>query len=129
LATSEATTEGIQVRVAAEYSAEHSRPKQGHWFFIYKIHIVNQGTQPAQLLTRHWTITNAQGEVEEVKGPGVVGAQPVLAPGESFEYTSACPLTTAFGTMQGTYHMVREDGSSFEAVVAPFRLSTPYSVN
>ncbi len=129
MATSEATTEGIRVHVTAEYSQEHSRPKQGHWFFVYKILIQNRGTQTVQLLTRHWVITNAKGEVEEVRGPGVVGAQPVLAPGESFEYTSACPLDTAFGTMHGSYQMVREDGSGFDAEVAPFRLSTPYSVN
>ncbi len=129
MATSEATTEGIYVRVTADYSAEHSRPKQGQWFFIYKILIKNQGINTVQLLTRHWVITNARGEVEEVRGPGVVGAQPVLAPGESFEYTSACPLNTAFGTMQGTYQMVCEDGSTFDAEVAPFRLSTPYSMN
>ncbi len=82
-----------------------------------------------QLISRHWIITDADGEVEEVQGPGVVGAQPVLGPDETFQYTSACPLRTAFGTMHGTYQMVTEDGDSFDAEIAAFTLSTPYAVN
>lgn len=82
-----------------------------------------------QLISRHWVITDADGHVEEVRGPGVVGAQPVLRPGERFQYSSACPLPTAFGTMHGSYQMVTEDGEEFDAEVAAFSLSTPYALN
>lgn len=129
VSTSEAITNGIRVHVTARYSSEHSSPREKHWFYVYTVEISNVGEETVQLRSRHWIITDANGHVEEVKGPGVVGAQPVLAPGESFEYTSACPLQTPFGTMRGTYQMVREDGDSFDAEVAPFRLSTPYAVN
>lgn len=129
MSTSEAITNGIRVHVTARYSQEHSQPREKHWFYVYTIEISNVGSETVQLLSRHWIITDAHGQVEEVKGPGVVGAQPVLAPGESFEYTSACPLPTPFGTMRGTYQMVGRDGEEFDAEVAPFRLSTPYAVN
>jgi ApaG protein len=82
-----------------------------------------------QLISRHWVITDADGKVEEVRGPGVVGAQPVLRPGERFQYTSACPLRTSFGTMHGTYQMVTDDGDRFDAEIAAFSLSTPYALN
>ena len=97
--------------------------------FAYTVSIANEGTDTVQLLSRRWVITDANGEVEEVEGPGVVGAQPVLRPGESFEYTSACPLRTAFGTMHGTYVMVTDGGDKFDAEIAAFSLSTPYAVN
>ena len=129
LFTSEATTNGVRVKVRSRFSPEHSHPASGRWFFLYTIEIKNEGPSPVQLLSRHWVIEDADSKVQEVKGPGVVGEQPRLSPGESFEYTSGCPLTTPFGTMRGTYQMVRDDGSKFDAVVAPFTLSEPYTVH
>lgn len=127
--TSEATTHGVRVAVVAEYAAARSRPQDQQWFFLYTITISNVGSETVQLLSRHWIITNAKGEIEEVRGPGVVGEQPTLAPSESFTYTSGCPLTTAFGTMEGTYQMVTRDGEHFDAKIAPFTLSEPYTVH
>ena len=127
--TSEAVTRGVRVRVKCTYDPERSRPSQNQWFFLYTITIANEGTDTVQLLTRHWTITDANGHVEEVRGPGVVGEQPILPPGESFEYTSGCPLTTPFGSMKGTYQMVTRSGDRFEATVAEFELSQPYTVH
>ena len=127
--TSEATTRGIRVRVRSEYSPERSDPSKSEWFFLYTIKISNDGPATVQLLTRHWIITDGTGHVEEVRGPGVVGKQPVLRPGESFEYTSGCPLGTPFGVMEGTYQMVDEQGDKFDASIAPFTLSEPYTVH
>ena len=129
MATSEAVTDGIRVRVNSRYVPEHSDPDRGGWLFAYTVNIANEGQETVQLLSRRWIITDADGNVEEVEGPGVVGAQPVLEPGESFEYTSACPLRTAFGTMHGSYVMVRKGGERFDAEIAAFSLSTPYAVN
>jgi ApaG protein len=126
---SDATTRGIHVRVESRYVPEQSDPERGGWLFAYSVRIANEGEETVQLISRHWIITDANGEVEEVRGPGVVGAQPVLRPGESFEYTSACPLGTAFGTMHGSYQMLTEQGEYFDAEIAAFSLSTPYSVN
>ena len=109
--------------MTSHYSAEHSQPKS-LWFFLYTIKISNESTDTVQLISRHWIITHAENKVEEVQGPGVIGKQPVLAPGESFEYTSGCPLTTPFGMMKGTYQMVTADGDNFEVEVAPFALRT-----
>ena len=125
---SEAVTKGIRVHVTSHYSAEHSQP-QNLWFFLYTIKISNESTDTVQLISRHWIITNAENQVEEVQGPGVIGKQPVLAPGESFEYTSGCPLTTPFGMMKGTYQMVTADGDNFEVEIAPFALTEPYTVH
>jgi len=127
--TSEARTEGVHIQVSARYSAEHSNPLANHWFFLYTIRITNEGSGQVQLLSRHWVITDATGEVREVQGEGVVGKQPVLEPGEAFEYTSGCPLETPFGRMEGTYQMTREDGSNFEARIARFQLSQPASLH
>lgn len=131
MATSEAITNGIRVRVVAQYLPEHSHtsPPERQWFFAYTVKISNEGLDTVQLVSRHWVITDATGHTEEVRGPGVVGAQPVLAPGEAFEYTSGCPLKTSFGTMRGTYQMVADDGQHFDAEIAPFSLSVPYAVN
>lgn len=126
---SEAVTRGVRVHVESRYVPEHSDPERGGWLFAYTVRIANEGDDTVQLVSRHWIITDANGHVEEVAGPGVVGAQPVLQPGESFEYTSACPLRTAFGTMHGTYQMVTDDGDRFDAEIAAFSLSTPYAVN
>ncbi len=111
------------------YSPERSQPSESQWFFLYTVRIVNEGAETVQLLTRHWIITNGDGQVEEVRGPGVVGEQPVLQPGEGFEYTSGCPLPTPFGTMHGTYQMITRNGEMFDAEVAPFTLSEPYTVH
>ena len=129
MGTSDTSTRGVRVKVRARYVPERSDPERDAWFFAYTVDIINEGSTTVQLLTRHWVITNANGHVEEVRGPGVVGAQPVLQPGESFEYTSACPLPTAFGTMHGSYQMITEDGERFDAEIAPFSLSMPYAVN
>lgn len=127
--TSEATTRGIRVSVTSVYVPERSAPDHNHWFFMYHVTIHNESEETAQLVSRHWIITDANGQVEEVKGPGVVGEQPTLGPGESFEYTSACPLPTPFGTMQGTYQMVTPNGVKFDAQIAPFSLAEPHAVN
>lgn len=122
-------TRGINVTVQARFSPEHSAPARRHWFFLYTITIANESDVTVQLLSRHWTITDEDGHVEEVRGPGVVGEQPVLMPGESFEYTSGCPLTTPSGHMQGTYQMITPTGEQFDAVVARFHLQGPYTVH
>jgi ApaG protein len=129
VSTSEAITRGIEVRVESRYVPEQSDPDRGGWLFAYTVRIANKGEETVQLISRHWIITDGNGNVEEVRGPGVVGAQPVLRPGESFEYTSACPLRTDFGTMHGTYQMLTEDGEYFDAEISAFSLSTPYAVN
>jgi ApaG protein len=127
--SSEAVTRGVRVFVQSEYAPDRSRPAQSEWFFLYTVRISNEGAEPVQLVTRHWVITDGTGRVEEVRGPGVVGKQPTLKPGESFEYTSGCPLPTSFGVMEGTYQMVSESGDLFDAKIAPFTLSEPYTVH
>jgi ApaG protein len=112
----------LEVEVLPQYLPEQSAPAQGLWTFAYTITIRNVGDVPAQLISRHWIITNELGEVEEVKGLGVVGQQPLLKPGESFEYTSGCRLRTASGTMQGSYFCVAEDGERFEVDIPLFVL-------
>lgn len=126
---SDVTTRGIRVQVESFYDKEHSSPQESYYFFSYQVRISNVGTKKAQLISREWFITDANGEVQRVQGPGVVGEQPVLAPGERFEYTSFCPLGTPVGTMHGSYRMVRDDGDSFEAAIAPFSLEMPNAVN
>jgi ApaG protein len=127
--TSEAVTNNVRVEVESQYAPEHSQPFQSQWFFHYTVRITNEGPETVQLLSRHWVITDATGHVDEVKGPGVVGEQPVLTPGEAFQYTSGCPLRTANGVMRGTYQMVAEDGRRFEVEIAPFALHEPYTVH
>jgi ApaG protein len=127
--TSELVTRRVRVSVLSEYAAERSRPDQNQWFFLYTITIANEGAETVQLVSRHWIITDGSGRVEEVKGPGVVGQQPVLGPGQSFTYTSGCPLATPFGTMRGTYQMVTSGGEHFDVAIAPFTLSEPYTVH
>jgi ApaG protein len=117
------------VDVEARYSEEHSEPERSNWFFLYTITISNQSDQTVQLLSRHWVITDATGQREEVRGPGVVGEQPVLNPGEAFEYTSGCPLTTPYGAMEGQYEMVLEDQSTFYAQIGRFELREPSAIH
>ena len=126
---SEALTRGVRIRVESEYAPSKSNPSKNQWFFLYTGTISNEGAVVVQLVTRPWIITDGTGHVEEVRGPGVVGKQPTLKPGERFEYTSGCPLATPFGMMEGTYQMVTETGDRFDAKIAPFTLSEPYTVH
>lgn len=127
--SSEATTRGVRVRVDPQFDTRRSQPDAGHWFFLYTVTIDNQSQETVQLMTRHWIITDGNGDVEEVRGPGVVGEQPVLAPGQSFQYTSGCPLTTDVGKMEGTYQMVTAEGEPFDIEIAPFTLCAPGTVH
>ena len=124
---STAVTEGIEVTVRSTFRPERSEP--GRFLFSYSVRVANRGEVPAQLVSRHWIIVDANGEREEVVGDGVVGQQPHLEPGEHFEYTSFCVLKTPHGSMRGTYRMVRDDGTPFDADVAPFPLVVPQMVN
>jgi len=125
---SEALTRGVRVEVAAHYSPDHSHPG-ARWFFLYTVTITNEGEETVQLVSRHWVITDGAGEVEEVRGPGVVGEQPVLEPGDSYQYTSGCPLPTPFGSMEGSYQMLTPSGGRFEADIAPFLLRDPGAIH
>ena len=115
----------IAVSAATQYLADQSDESAGRYVFAYTISIRNTGSVAAQLISRHWIITDSQGLVQEVRGLGVVGAQPLLQPGESFEYTSGASIATAVGTMRGSYQMVAEDGTRFEAAIPEFTLSVP----
>jgi ApaG protein len=123
------TTEGIRITVRTRYMPERSNPAGALYVFAYEITIANDGAEPAQLVSRHWVITDSDGRVEEVRGPGVVGETPHLDPGESFTYTSFCPLKTEHGTMSGTYRMVRDGGEEFDAVVPTFELGEAWTVH
>lgn len=125
----ETNTNGIRVSVFSVYLPERSNPERSQYFFAYTVRIANDGRRPAQLVSRHWIITDAGGRVEEVRGPGVVGEQPRLAAGESFEYTSGCPLRTANGTMHGTYQMAYDNGETFDAEIPMFGLAVPGALN
>jgi ApaG protein len=125
--TSEAITNDIRVEVIARHAPENSQ--QGEFVFQYTVRITNQGTDTVQLRSRHWIITDALDHVEEVRGPGVVGEQPVLAPGQSFKYSSWCPLKTPTGTMRGTYQMVGPGGVEFNVEIAPFALRARYTIH
>ncbi|KAK7347029.1 hypothetical protein VNO80_21554 [Phaseolus coccineus] len=123
---SDATTLGIRVQVRSVYIEGRSQPSKGLYFFAYRIRITNYSDQPVQLLRRHWIITDANGKTENVWGIGVVGEQPLILPGNSFEYSSACPLSTTNGRMEGDYEMIhveREGSRSFNVAIAPFSLS------
>lgn len=122
-----AATPEIRIDVKTEFRPDRS--SSGRYLFTYTIRIANQGDRPAKLVSRHWIITDAQGAKEEVVGDGVVGQQPRLKAGDTFEYTSFCVLKTPHGSMHGTYHMVRDDGASFEAEIAPFALVAPGALN
>jgi ApaG protein len=129
---SEAVTRNIRVSVETEYAPGRSNPAQSQWFFLYTIRLKNEGGETVQLMSRHWIITDAMGDVKEVRGPGVVGKQPVLEPGDTFEYTSGCELTTPFGSMRGTYQMVTvsdkaDKEAHFDIQIPPFTLTEPYT--
>lgn len=126
---SEALTQGIRVVVRSRYEEDRSSPEESYFFFSYTVRISNEGSHTAHLWSRRWVITDGDGNQEVVEGPGVVGHQPILAPGESFEYTSFCPLPTSVGAMEGAYQMIVPDGEGFEARIAPFTLAVPSAVN
>ena len=129
LIVSEKVTAGIRVKVTPCYLPERSNPIQPLYFFAYQVFISNESKHTVQLLSRYWRIRDAFGRIEEVEGPGVVGKQPYLAPKESFEYTSFCPLPTEFGVMEGAYVMQSEDGEEIRVRIAPFQLVAPQAVN
>jgi ApaG protein len=122
---STAVTDGIRVTVRSQYLADQSSPEDDRFVFAYTVKIANEGPSTAQLRTRHWVITDGRGVIEEVRGDGVVGEQPRLAPGQTFQYTSGCVLQTSVGTMHGSYRFHRDDGSAFDATIAPFSLASP----
>jgi len=122
----EETTRAITINVRPAFLEDQSSPEEGHFVWAYTIRIENAGGETVQLVNRHWQITDATGKVEEVRGPGVVGEQPVLAPGEAFEYTSGCPLTTPTGFMVGTYEMETAAGERFEVAIPLFSLDSPH---
>ena len=119
------TTRDITVRVSVSYLPEQSEPAKGRWFWAYHIRIENGGERAVQLVSREWIISDGRGNRHEVRGEGVVGEQPVLEPGESFDYVSGCPLTTPTGSMEGQYHMVAADGSNFGVEIPRFALISP----
>ena len=121
----EAETRGVRVRVVASYLPQQSDPEDGRWVWAYVIEIENEGAETVQLVDRHWIITDGHGREEEVQGPGVVGEQPVIAPGDSYQYTSGCPLGTDSGVMVGSYGMITEAGERFEAAIPAFSLHLP----
>jgi ApaG protein len=121
----EATTREITVRVAVSYLAEQSAPESGRWFWSYHIRLENGGRKSVQLLSRHWRIVDGRGSLHEVRGEGVVGEMPLIAPGASFDYVSGCPLGTATGSMEGSYRLVDEDGEAFDVAIPRFPLSGP----
>jgi ApaG protein len=120
-------TRNIRVHVETEYAPGRSDPAQNQWFFLYTIKLTNEGRDTVQLISRHWIITDAMGQTDEVRGKGVVGKQPVLEPGESFEYTSGCALKTPFGSMRGTYQMVTNAREDFEVEIPSFTMTEPYT--
>ena len=119
------TTDGIVVRVSVSYLPEQSEPQRGRWFWAYHIRIENTSDRTVQLLTRHWIITDGRGARHSVEGEGVVGEQPAIAPGASYDYVSGCPLATPSGAMQGSYRMVAEDGTTFDVAIPRFQLLAP----
>ena len=115
----------VDVSVVTRYLAEQSQPDQDRFAFAYTITVVNNGLVPAKLLSRHWVITDGDGHVEEVRGAGVVGQQPLIEVGKSHTYSSGTVMTSKVGTMQGTYEMLADDGKHFDAIIKPFRLAVP----
>ena len=124
-----AVSHKIKVTVRPKFLAEQSEPEESRYFWSYTIEIANDGDRTVQLTHRHWKITDANGRREEVQGPGVIGEQPVLAPCESFKYSSMCPLKTPTGMMRGTYQMISSDGAQFDIEIAPFGLRARYPVH
>jgi ApaG protein len=126
---SDTTTRGVRIQVKSAYLPDRSAPEESRYLFAYRVRISNVGAETVQLISREWIITDQDGDVETVRGPGVVGEQPVLDPGQSFEYTSFCPLPTPIGSMHGAYQMVSANGDTFDAEIAPFSLAVPTALN
>lgn len=124
-----AQTPSIKISTQVTYLAEESQPEQGYYLFSYKMTIQNRGSQPCQLMSRQWLIQDGNGQVEEVRGPGVVGLQPQIPPGQQFEYESACPLKTPWGIMRGSYYFVTETGEAFQTEIPEFYLLSPMSLH
>ncbi|MGJ8670560.1 MAG: Co2+/Mg2+ efflux protein ApaG [Oceanococcus sp.] len=126
---SDTSTQGIRIQVVAEYLPEQSQPQRDRFVFAYHIDIGNHSDHVVQLMDRHWLITNGRGEMEEVRGSGVVGLQPIIHPGEHFRYSSGCPLDTPVGTMEGHYDLKTGDGEIIKARIGVFRLAQPGSLH
>lgn len=126
---SETVTRGVCIRAVPSYVPEQSNADEGRYLFAYHISIENRGEEPVRLISRHWVITDGDGDTSEVEGLGVVGEQPHLQPGQSYEYTSACPLPTPVGTMHGSFRMVSESGDEFDALISAFTLAVPRALN
>jgi ApaG protein len=126
---SDTTTQGVRITVKSVFLPDRSSEEDSYFFFAYRVAITNVGEATVQLVSRHWVITDGDGKTEDVKGPGVIGEQPLLRPGQSFEYTSFCPLSTPVGTMHGTFQMVGAEGEPFDAIISPFSLAVPGIVN
>ena len=120
-------TRDIEITVLPEFVPDRSDAEAGHYFWAYTVEIANQGTRTVQVTARHWKITDGNGRLEEVKGAGIVGEQPVLKPGETFRYTSGCPLGTSSGIMAGSYRLIDENGTVFEVEIPTFSLDSPYT--
>lgn len=123
----EAVTRGIRIRVEPKYLDDQSSPEDSHFVWSYEVEISNDGTETVQLKTRTWRITDGLGRTEEVRGPGVIGQTPTIPPGESFNYTSGCPLKTPQGIMVGSYQMADQDGKLFDVAIPAFSLDSPYT--
>ena len=119
----------IKIKVESKYIPERSNLAESYFFFAYQVTITNNGNVKTQLISRYWHITDANGKTEDIHGPGVVGQQPNLAPGEIFQYTSFCPLPTPLGTMEGSFQMMEENGKKYDAIIKPFRLAAPQVLN
>ena len=126
--TYEATTRGIRVRVSPSFLDKDSSPAEDYYFWAYEVEILNSGDTTVQLISRHWKITDSEGRTQEVRGPGVVGEQPMLPPGETFRYTSGAPLRTPSGIMLGSYQMTGEGGEAFDVEIPAFSLDSPYAL-
>ena len=123
----EQVTRNVRVRAVPKYLEDRSTPEENYFFWAYTIEISNRGQEPVQLRSRHWSITDASGHTEEVRGPGVVGETPVIEPGKSFTYTSGCPLRTSSGMMVGSYSMSGANGELFDVAIPAFSLDSPYA--
>lgn len=119
----------FEITIQTFYVPEESRPHESYYFFVYKINIKNIGNTPATLSNRHWIIANAFGNIEEVQGEGVVGVKPLIKPGHTFEYESACPLNTSSGSMKGSYHFVTDSNEKFSVTIPEFYLVSPQAIN
>ena len=126
---SDTTTRGIRIRAVPSYVPEQSNPDEDRYLFAYHISVQNNGDEPVRLISRHWVITDGDGNGSEVEGLGVVGEQPNLLPGAVFEYTSACPLPTPVGTMHGSFRMLTESGAEFDALIDAFTLAVPRALH